>query len=118
MDRAKKAGGSIMVNWDDMVVDKTGKGVHRSIFDRASSQFGKLEMHETTLNKGEVSHDPHTHRAEELIILKKGEVQMLIGGKFYRGVTGDLFLLNSNVQHGLINTGGEPCEYFAFQWQN
>jgi quercetin dioxygenase-like cupin family protein len=75
-------------------------------------------MHTTALNVGEVSHAPHTHIQEEVILVMRGNVEMQIGENFYEGVTGDLFFLSSNTPHALKNTGKDQCEYFAFQWRN
>lgn len=117
-DRAKKAGGSFDINWDTVTVKKTTKGTHRNIFDRPTSQFARFEMHTTSLNAGEVSHAPHTHRAEEIILLIKGSAEMQIGNSFYKASAGDVIFLESGILHALKNTGTDACEYFAFQWQN
>lgn len=116
--RAAKAGGSFIVNWDTVAVKKTDKGQHRDIFDRPTSQFARFDVHATTLNAGQVSHLPHTHRSEEMIVMIKGNVQMNIGNKFYKSSAGDVIFLESEIPHALNNTGNSACEYFAFQWQN
>ncbi len=117
-ERATKAGGSFIVNWDTISVKKTDKGQHRDIFDRPTSQFARFDVHATTLNAGQVSHPPHTHRSEEMIVMIKGNVQMNIDNKFYKAVAGDVIFLESEIPHALNNTGNGACEYFAFQWQN
>jgi (S)-ureidoglycine aminohydrolase len=117
-ERATKAGGSFIVNWDTVAVKKTDKGQHRDIFDRPTSQFARFDVHATTLNAGQVSHPPHTHRSEEMIVMIKGNVQMNIDNKFYKAATGDVIFLNSEIPHALNNTGNSACEYFAFQWQD
>jgi len=117
-ERAAKAGGSFIVNWDTVKIKKTEKGQHRDIFDRPTSQFARFDVHATTLNSGQVSHPPHTHRSEEMIVMIKGNVQMNIDNKFYKAAAGDVIFLNSEIPHALNNTGHSACEYFAFQWQN
>lgn len=116
--RAAEAGGSFAVNWDTVGVQKTDRGERRNIFDRATSQFSRFEMHVTTLNAGQVSHAPHTHRAEEAVLIKSGKATMQIGDKFYPASAGDLVFLTSGVLHALRNAGDAPCTYFAFQWIN
>lgn len=74
-------------------------------------------MHATALNKGRDSHLPHTHRQEEIILIRKGNVKMHIADKYYDAAEGDLIFLNAFVPHALINTTDGQCEYFAFQWQ-
>jgi (S)-ureidoglycine aminohydrolase len=115
--RGRQAGGSFTVNWDTATVQPTGKGEKRDLFDRPTALFRKFDMHATTLNAGEVSHAPHVHRQEEIILMRKGDVQMQIGDKFYAASAGDLIFLSSGVLHALKNTGTGPCQYFALQWQ-
>ena len=116
-ERGKNAGGSFMIDWNDETMVTSERGGRRNTFDRATSMFSRFEMHVTTLNKGLVSHAPHQHRAEEIIILIKGKAEMQIGDTHHKMEPGDLVFLESQVLHALKNVGDEPCEYFAFQWQ-
>lgn len=118
MQRAKQAGGSFIRDWSEMVMRTTGKGESRPIVDRPSSMFGRFEMHATALNVGFSSHDPHTHRAEEIILLIKGNVTQQIGQSLHQASAGDLIYLASGVLHNTKNAGGEQCGYFAIQWVN
>lgn len=116
--RGKKAGGSLVKEWTDLVMRKTDKGESRPIFDRPSSMFGRFEMHATALNPGFSSHDPHTHRAEEIILMIKGNVTMQIGQSFNNATAGDLIFLASGDLHATKNIGTDQCGYFAIQWVN
>ena len=116
--RGKKAGGSLVKEWTDLVMRKTDKGESRPIFDRPSSMFGRFEMHATALNPGFASHDPHTHRAEEIILMIKGDVTQQIDQSFHPATAGDLIYLASNNPHATKNTGKVQCGYFAIQWIN
>ena len=115
-DRGSKAGGSILTTWKEVPEQKTEKGYRKQFFNRSTALFEKFEMHTTALNKGEISHAPHTHRAEEIIVIIRGNVEMQIRDKFYKAGPGDLVFLSSEVPHALKNTGDKQCEYFAFQW--
>src|SRR6478609_10574367 len=117
-ERGKNAGGSFMIDWNDVPIVASEKGGRRNTFYRATSMFGRFEMHVTTLNKGLVSHAPHQHKAEEIIILIKGQAEMQIGDQHIKFEQGDLAFLESQSLHALKNVGDEPCEYFAFQWQS
>ena len=77
----------------------------------------RFEMHITTLKEGLSSHDPHTHRAEEIILMINGETEMLIGDKNYQGKTGDFYYAGSNMLHGIKNIGQAACMYFAIQFE-
>jgi len=116
-ERGARSGGSILQNWNEPKVDKTDRGERRQFFNRPTSLFEKFDMHATTLQKGAVSHLPHTHRQEEIILIKSGNVSMQIGDKHYPATTGDLIFLPTGVPHALENTGNGTTTYFAFQWQ-
>lgn len=106
-----------LLDWPAMPVQHTAKGESRQIFSRPVAWLSKIDMHATTLNPGEVSHLPHIHRAEEIILMRSGHVQMYINGRHYPAAAGDLVFLASGNPHALENTGKERCEYFALQWQ-
>lgn len=115
--RGEKAGGSVLMKWTEPAVEKTDKGERRNFFIRPTALFEKFDMHVTTLNKGNVSHPPHTHKQEEIIIVQSGKVSMLIGDKHYPAEAGDIVFLSSQIPHALENVGDGPTTYYAFQWQ-
>jgi (S)-ureidoglycine aminohydrolase len=105
------------LSWADMAVQQTAKGETRQIFSLPTPWLSKIDLHATTLNPGEVSHPPHTHRAEEIILMRTGHVQEYINGKHYPATDGDLIFLPSGSLHAVENNGTERCQYFALQWQ-
>jgi (S)-ureidoglycine aminohydrolase len=114
--RAASAGGSFMIDWKNVTFTPHDKGGVRRFFERGTAMATRYEMHVTTLNEGLKSHDPHTHVAEEIILLVQGDGQMQVGQNYYRAATGDVIFLNSMVPHAFKNTGKSPATYFAFQW--
>ena len=118
IERGKQADGSFMLDWNELKTSNTGRGYRRDFFNRATSQLKQFEMHTTALNADSVSHAPHTHVQEEIVLILRGNVEMFIDGKFYKGAAGDLYFLSANVPHALKNIGKGQCEYFAFQWRN
>ena len=123
MDRGKAAGGSFVKDWNKLVFRKHDRGGVRSYFERATAMSKRFEMHVTTLKPGLKSHDPHTHRAEEIILMlddgtnEKSKTEMLIGDRYYNGAEGDLYYVSTGLLHGIRNTGSVPCSYFAFQFE-
>jgi (S)-ureidoglycine aminohydrolase len=115
--RGKDAGGSVMIDWDNLTFTPHDKGGVRRYFDRKSAMSDRIEMHVTTLNPNIKSHEPHTHLPAEIIIMMDGTTEMEIGDKLYQGTVGDIYFLGSNIPHGIRNTGDKPCMYMAFQWQ-
>jgi (S)-ureidoglycine aminohydrolase len=114
--RADTSGGSLILDWNDIAFKPHDKGGRRDFFNRPTAMFKRFEMHVTNLNQGLKSHEPHTHFAEEIILMVKGDTKMQIGNSFYEGTAGDLFFLPSNTPHNLINTGEGQAVYFAFQF--
>lgn len=114
--RGDKAGGSTLLEFDDINFKPHDKGGVRNYFNRESAMCSYFEMHQTTLNSGIKSHEPHTHRAAEIIIMIDGNTEMEIDGKFYQGNAGDVYFMESNVPHAIENIGKEPCNYYAIQW--
>jgi (S)-ureidoglycine aminohydrolase len=74
-------------------------------------------MHVTTLKEGLKSHEPHTHRAEEIVLMIDNKTEMQIGDRFFKGGAGDIYYLGSNVPHAIRNDGKGTCTYFAFQFE-
>lgn len=117
VERGNEDGGSFMISWDDLEFHPHGKGGIRNYFERTTAMLKRAEMHVTTLNAGIKSHEPHTHRAAEIVLMISGNTQMQIGESFYDGSDGDLYFLGSNVSHAIENIGKESCKYFAFQFE-
>ena len=106
-----------LLDWTEMPMKTTDKGESRQIFNQPTHYFQKIDMHATTLNEGQVSHPPHMHRNEEIILIRSGDVQMYIGGQYHKAKAGDIVFLTSGTPHALENKTKGRCEYFALQWQ-
>ncbi|MCS3798644.1 cupin domain-containing protein [Niastella sp. OAS944] len=116
-DRGKGAGGSFAGDWDQWSVQENEKGERRQVFDRFTAMFQKMELHVTSLNGGLVSHPPHKHPQEEIILVRKGTGLALIGEGTQNVAAGDLIFFSSGTLHSLKNSGTTPLEYFALQFQ-
>ncbi|GAB3942808.1 hypothetical protein GCM10028805_08000 [Spirosoma harenae] len=117
LERGKKAGGSFWIDWTEVPFQPHAKGGIRRMFDRATAMTKRFEMHVTTLNQGLWSHDPHTHRAAEILLMVENNAQESINGKLLPSTKGDLIFLESNVPHALQNMSQGSCMYFAFQFE-
>lgn len=116
-ERGKGAGGSFAGDWDQWSVQENEKGERRQVFDRFTAMFQKMELHVTSLNGGQVSHSPHKHPQEEIILIRKGTGVALIGEAAQNTAAGDLLFFSSGTLHSLKNSGSTPLEYFALQFQ-
>lgn len=115
VERGKKTG-SFYVNWNDIAFKPHDRGGVRQFFDHQTTMFNRFDIHVTTMNPGNKSHDPHTHKNEEIILMMEGNAEMQIGTSHPKANAGDVVMLGSMVLHNLTNVGTVPCIYFAIQW--
>jgi len=92
-------------------------GGKRDFFECATIMQKRFEIHVSTLKEGIRSHDPHTHKAEEIVLLIEGDTEMQIGDQFKRAGTAGFYYLGSNVLHAIKNIGAKPATYFAIQFE-
>ena len=115
--RGKASGGSFVKDWNKIPFRPHDKGGIRNYFEKPTAMCNRFEMHVTTLKEGIKSHEPHTHRAEEIVLVIENKTEMQIDDKFYTGGPGDIYYLGSNVSHAIRNDGTGTCTYFAFQFE-
>ncbi len=108
--------GPMTFNWDDMKPVKTDTGSVVSLYKGPTATLDELEMHVTTLNPGVMSHPPHHHVNEELVIIRQGTVETLSGGKWVRLGPGSVIFNASESLHGLRNVGSTPAVYHVINW--
>lgn len=117
VSRGQAAGGSFVKNRDSLEFKPNERGGTRRYFEKSTAMCKRFEMHVTTLNEGLKSHDAHTHRAEEIIVVIENKTEMQIGNQRLKGKAGDVYFMGSNILHGIRNDGKGPCSYFAFQFE-
>jgi (S)-ureidoglycine aminohydrolase len=108
---------SKVIHWDSTQYNTHALGGRRNFFDGPTGQCKRFEMHVTTLNPGNKSHEPHTHRAAEILIVVEGKTEEYIADGWRKSDIGDIIYLESKVPHALRNIGKKPCTYFAFQFE-
>jgi (S)-ureidoglycine aminohydrolase len=123
-ERGKKSGGSFIMDWNDakFTPRDDGKGGTRQFFTRPTAMGKRLDLHSTLLDPSQSSHEPHHHRAEEMIIVLDADVEMYLGpaekdGRTKKATSGDIIYLVSNEYHAISNIGTKPALYFAFQFE-
>ncbi|RYU95095.1 cupin domain-containing protein [Emticicia agri] len=117
VERGKKAGGSFMINWNDIPFQAHDKGGIRKFFDKPTSMAKRFEMHVTTLKEGLESHPPHVHKAAEILLPIDNIAEEHIAGTWIKAGIGDIIFLESNVPHAIRNIGQGTVTYFAFQFE-
>ena len=76
--------GSAIFDWNSFKAEPNDTGAVRTVVQQPTATLDELEIHITTLNKGETPHAPHQHPDEELVIVKEGTVESLVNGELKR----------------------------------
>jgi quercetin dioxygenase-like cupin family protein len=85
----------------------------RYFVDTLTATLAKLEMHETVLKPGMLSHAPHRHAHEEVVVIQAGQLDLFLGGKVSRAKAGDIVFLASNEWHAMRNAGTTESKYLV-----
>ena len=109
--------GSTVFDWDKLEARPNAVGSVRTVVRAPTRTLDELEMHITTLNPGAESHPPHQHQAEELLIVREGQVETLQNGKATRCGPGSIIFHASNDLHNIRNVGSTPATYHVIQWK-
>ena len=107
---------SALFTWDSVPERPTEQGGRRSVFAAPTATLDELEYHTTMLEPGASPHAPHTHKNEELIIVKEGAVEAYVNGEWKPAPTGSLIFFASMVPHTVRNTGTVPARYHVVNW--
>ncbi len=93
--------------------NETKKG--RRFFMGTTHGGFNLETHETVLGPGVVTHPPHRHVNEEIIIVMDGTVETFVDGKTETVEAGSVIFYASNVLHNLRNVGKGAARYYVIE---
>ena len=109
--------GSKVFDWNAMVDKPNKTGSVRSVCSSPTATLENLEIHISTLNPGLMSHPPHKHPNEELIIVRQGTVETISNGEWIRVGPGSVIFNGSNQPHGFRNVGTEPAIYHVVNFK-
>lgn len=98
--------------------EKKEAGFRKPIISGETIDFKPFSAHYTTVNAGQKSHEPHKHVTEELIIIKEGEINLVIEGIDHHLKTGDVAIIKPNDMHGIINISKKKATYFVMIYAN
>lgn len=115
MNRARQAGGSFMLDYGDLTEKPTTVGFRRDVVNRPTAMFRRFESHWSSVKEGVRNHATHTHRADEFMMMTKGNVQVLIGTTEPPATLGDVVFLGSMLPHSLVSKGAGPAQYLVIQ---
>jgi quercetin dioxygenase-like cupin family protein len=109
--------GSRVFDWNSLTEKPTATGSVRTVCDTPTATLENLEIHISTLTPGMMSHPPHKHPNEELIIVRQGTVETLSNGAWIRVGPGSVIFNGSNQLHGFKNVGAEPAIYHVINFK-
>ena len=109
----KKMTTSRIFKYEDLPAKHNGQNTGRAVFDGATHLDFPIELHLTELGPGMAPHPPHKHVHEEILLLRRGELDVTIAGTTTRITPGSVVYAASNEQHGWRNAGSEPAQYFV-----
>ena len=107
---------SALWDWESLTPSPTGVGQIRQVMRAPTATLDQLEIHVTTLNPGQISHPPHKHPNEELVILASGKLEATSNGKTRVLGPGSIIFNASNQLHGVRNVGDVPATYHVINW--
>ena len=107
---------STLFDWNELAPNPTGVGQYRGVMKAKTATLDELEMHVTTLNPGQISHPPHKHPNEELVIIDSGKIEATSNGKTRVLGPGSVIFNASNQLHGVKNVGDTPATYHVINW--
>lgn len=109
---------SMVFDYTELEPHATDVGQYRQICMQPTATLDQLEAHITTLNPGLMSHQPHQHPNEEVIILTEGELEVFQNGNRRRIGPGSVMFMASNELHGVKNVGDKPATYYVVNWHS
>ncbi len=115
IERGRRAGGSFMLDYTELTEKPTAVGFRRDVVNRPTAMFKRFESHWSSVKEGVRNHATHTHRADEFMMMTKGNVQMLIGTAEPPATLGDVVFLGSMLPHSLMSKGAGPAQYLVIQ---
>ncbi|HRE82209.1 MAG TPA: cupin domain-containing protein [Opitutaceae bacterium] len=108
---------SQVFQWKDLPVKVTPNGMRRDVFNTSTATLLNLECHVTTLLPGRMSHPPHQHAHEEIIIVTEGSLEVNLKGEITEAGTGSILFYAPQDLHGVKNNGTTNATYHVFTWK-
>lgn len=99
--------------FEDMPVEKQGANILRQVLSGATHSGYHVDLHTTELAPGDAPHPPHRHIHEEMIMIERGTMEVMINGKSSKLGPGSVAYVASNDYHGWKNVGTDRSRYFV-----
>jgi quercetin dioxygenase-like cupin family protein len=100
-------------DYEELPVKTNGANHSRAVLKGTTHSGFPIELHMTELGPHAAPHPPHKHVHEELLMIRRGTLEVTMLGKTENYGAGSVLYLASNDEHGWKNAGTEPAEYFV-----
>ena len=112
-----KTGGPLLqssvVKLDSLSPEGAAPGAKAYVnFNGPTEQLMALAAGLVTLEPGAQPHPPHRHPEEEIMVVGEGTGEFSINGVITQVKTGDMIFAESNVLHGVLNTGKTRMTFY------
>ncbi len=105
---------STAFSFDKLPVTRSPNGAATRPVLRGVTPTGEtIELHETTLLPGQMPHPAHKHVHTEMMLIREGTVEFIMGDRSEQVGPGGVCFAASNTMHGLKNVGSVPANYFV-----
>jgi quercetin dioxygenase-like cupin family protein len=104
---------SKVIAFDEMPAHREDHNIFRSVLEGVTNNGDHIELHETQLAPGSQPHPPHRHAHEEMFLIRRGTLRVLINERSTEIGPGSVAFIHSGELHGISNAGTEPAEYFV-----
>lgn len=105
--------GTKISRFEDLPVNAAGNNRYRPIIEGALHDGHLVEAHATELAPGSMPHGSHSHKHEEMFLIREGTVEVTVNGKTSRLGPGGVAFIGSGDDHGIHNVGDTPAHYFV-----
>ena len=104
---------SKVYKYEDLPVKENGQNKGRAVLSGVTHGGFPVELHMTELGPGQAPHAPHQHAHEEIVMLRRGNLDVTIEGNTTRITAGSVASVASGQMHGWRNPGPDAAEYFV-----
>jgi mannose-6-phosphate isomerase-like protein (cupin superfamily) len=100
----------VKMNDADFEGKKTGQaGVY---FNGETEGTRNFQVGRFLIDPGSSPHTPHKHTEEEVLIVSRGQGEIVVDGKSTPVRSGAVMYTGPNAEHGIKNTGERPLEFY------
>ena len=105
--------GTNVSRYEDLPVNARDGNSFRPIVEGTLHDGQAFEAHATELAPGGIPHGSHSHKHEEMFLVREGTVEVTVNGKGTRLGPGGVAFIGSGDDHGIRNVGDTKAKYFV-----